>query len=131
MSWTADVRRRPHRSSKVPHHLLCTSAGLLGILAVPPGLTPHPCCRLARMARHNMEEEAIQTGGITDPAMVHLITTCRPSETMAGIADNRVDRLSRAKVIYRRLHNYLLDFLSALISLDIPTDADQALTDLQ
>ena len=115
----------------MPHHLLCTSAGLLGILVVPPDLTPDPRCRLARMARHNTEEEATPTGGIMDPAMVHLITTCRPSETMAGITDNKVDRLSRAKVIYSRLHNYLLDFLSVLLLLDIPTDAAQALTDPQ
>lgn len=77
------------------------------------------------MAGHNREGEVIPTGGIVDQAMVHPIITCRPSETIVGIAGNKVDRLSRAKVIHSCLHNYLLDFLNVLILLDTPTDVDQ------
>ena len=132
-SWTDDGKRRLHRSNKVDHLLLYTSntsADLLGIhlgLVGHPDPTPSPGCRLAHTARHHREEGTILTGETMGPVMVHPIIICRPKETKAGTAGNRVDRLSRAQVIHNRLP-YLLDCLNVPILLDTPTDVDQVRT---
>ena len=64
------------------------------------------------------------------PVTVRPIIIWRPNGIRAGIAGNRVDRLSRVQVIHSRLPNYLLDYLNAPILLGTPTDVDQAHTAL-
>lgn len=126
-SWTADGKRHLHRSNKVDHHLLCTSNISAGLVGIHQDLMLRPCSRLAHTARHNKEEGTTPTGGTMAPAMVHPIIICRPSGTRAGIAGNRVDRLSRVQVIPNPPCSYLLDCLNAPILLDTPTDVDQVL----
>ena len=111
------------------HHLLCTSNISAGLVGIHQDLMLRPGSRLAHTARHN-REEGTPTGGTMVPAMVRPIIICRPNETRAGIAGNRVDRLSKVQVIHNRLRSYLLDCLNVPILLDTPMDVDQVLMDL-